>query len=267
MGLFDIFRRKKKEPEPEPVEPVHYEPPSPPDWLVFQHNTGFEGDAVRITVKVTNTSDEFIGKPVLRILASEALFEIDKDEVSAEELNGGESMEAVFHLRAKREMNRYEPKVEFEYFDFSVKERVAYRIAVDEIVYEDEVTLGKYSMDDDEFRVYIVRLSPLEIETDEMEIGGKACHDAVMKRLQMLHFHIVDPVMVAPEIFRSIIKLGAKDHEGEIYAVEIQIVGNSSMSKMLIRIWSRNGKHILGVKNHIINELNRAIPLKIALAS
>ena len=264
MGLLDIFRRKKKEaeePEPEPPRPEPRAPPEPPEWLEIEQKVDYEGDSIRIWVRATNRSDEFLGSPVIRLLASPSLFEMDRDEVQQQELNAGESMEAVFHIKPLKELKRYEPKVEIEYFDFSLKEKVAYPMRAGEIVFEDEISIGRYPMDEDEFRVYTARLSPLEVETDELPLGGKLCHDGVMNVLKGMNVHIVEPVMVAPEIFRSIVRVGCRDHEGEVYAVEIQIIGNESVSRMLIRIWSRNGKHIMGLKNLLVRELSRMVPL------
>jgi hypothetical protein len=53
-GILDIFRRKKKpqmeEPVVEPKEPP--KPPEPPEWLKIDHSVDFEGDTIRIRVRI-----------------------------------------------------------------------------------------------------------------------------------------------------------------------------------------------------------------------
>ncbi len=271
-GLLDFFRRKKKEPEPEEFEP---EPPLPvederkelPEWLKFDADMTFEGGGIKIMVTLSNEGTELIGKPIISVTVSPRLFKVPQESFEEMDLEPGQTMKAEFHLTPVGEVSKYSPKVEVEYFDFTLRERVGYTLDLEPIIFDDEFNVVPYGMGQDEFRVFSGQRSPLEVETDELYTDPKKLFESISENLDQAKFNVIEPQMIAPEVYRAVGQFTCKDQDGDPYGVGIQVIGKNGVSRLLLRIWTDGSRglilrkllvrlidNIYPISNHIVSE-------------
>lgn len=267
LGLFDLFRKKKEDKFVEtqvvkPVEPTTAKSKHLPEWLEFSAHVDYEGSGIKISVKLTNKGTELIGNPILRIVASRKIFNIKNDIIEAPSLDPGQSIEGEFLLIPVVNLKVYSPKIDIEYFDFTLKERVGYTLDIEEIIFEGEIILKPYQMSEDEFRVYVGNVSPLEIETREINMDPETLFETSSSILLDMGMYRIDPVLKAPEVYRALARFSGVDEMGDIYCVELQVIGRGDISRMLIRIWSRTGKRVTVLRSNILHVMENKMHIK-----
>ncbi len=200
----------------------------------FMSNGDYERNLDRVAYRVTleNTTDYPLGNLRAEFQGGNQLGRFGKVSISQAMVDPGEKVEIEVKFDPLYVGGKEAFHFDLLFFDF--KYRVEERISLD--TEPIKVTVPKFiplDLDEDGYRILTSNLYRWAFETDAVKIPPETLFGSLDTRLEKIGFEVADE-MVNEAIFRGIKRFVATDKKGRKWAVQIQVIGEGKMSKLLM---------------------------------
>ena len=281
LGIFDRLFKKKSKPEQE----EEFEPPMEIDMpyemedmdsvggqefpqfldvpmdLEMDSKIIYNFDKLEYRLKVHNKTSDILGD-IGAILRTEkkSVVDVIKSKNTIEMLEPGKSIVMKFKLKPKFKLGKSGIYGKIEYFDFKSKERKILRLPQAYVEF-DYSGLNANRIDDDKWRLICSGLKNYEVETTVLEIPPDEVFGTFKKVLTGLGLFMLPPIENV-NLYRGIAKFYGYDNEENQYALEVQVIGDNTKSKVLFRIWSSEPQTAMALAFKTLDIVNGAIKIK-----
>ncbi len=194
------------------------------------YERNMEGMVYRVTLE--NTTEYPLGNLRAEFHGGSKLGRFGKVSISQSMVDPGERAEIEVKFDPLYVGGKEAFHFDLIFFDFKYK--VEERIALDTEPLK--VTVPKFipmDLDEDGYRILTSNLYRWALETDAVKIPPKTLFDTLNKRMERIGFEGADE-MVNEAIFRGIKRYVATDKKGRKWAVQVQVIGEGKMSKLLL---------------------------------
>jgi hypothetical protein len=267
-GIFDKLFKKKKE----PAEEEYYEPDYPPQDSIgpgefdeesypqqtyyneptdmkLISNIIYQIGRIEYRLKLRNISEDVLGDITVNLKSQKkSLVALIKSQQILEMLEPNKSIIMKFKLKPKYKTGTSRIFGSIEYFDFKSKERKIVRAPSAEVDFSFS-KLTQKRVNEDEWRQAIGSLKSYDIESDIMDIPPNKLFNIFKSVINDVGLFMLPPIENV-NLYRGIARFFGYDANRHLYAVEAQVIGDRTTSKVLYRIWSSemNNAMALGFK-------------------
>jgi len=281
LGIFDRLFKKKSKPE----QGEEFEPPMEIDMpyeiedmdsyagqefpqfldvpmdLEMDSKIIYNFDKLEYRLKVHNKTSDILGD-IGAILRTEkkSVVDVIQPKNRIEMLEPGKSIVMKFKLKPKFKLGKSGIYGKIEYFDFKSKERKILRLPQAYVEF-DFSGLNANRIDEDKWRLICSGLKNYEVETTVLEIPPDEVFGTFKKVLTGLGLFMLPPIENV-NLYRGIAKFYGYDTEENQYALEVQVIGDNTKSKVLFRIWSSEPQTAMALAFRTLDIVNGAIKIK-----
>jgi hypothetical protein len=279
-GIFDRWFKKK----PKPIEEEDYEPTyselsgdpaeagmmstldqphflDVPSDLDMDSKIYYNFDGLEYRLKLRNNSTDMLGDITVLLKASKnSVVDVIDSKRVVEMLDPGKTSTVKLKLQPKFETGKSGLYGKVEYFDFKSKERTAIRLPQAYVDFN-FAELNNKKIDEDRWRLYCSAKKCYEVETGAIDSPPDKVFDVFKNVMNNFGLFMLPPTENI-NLYRGIVKFYGFDEEKNNYAIEVQVIGDKSSSRVLFRIWSGEARNAMALAFKAIDIIDGAIKIK-----
>lgn len=277
MGLLGWFRDRKARREEEErayweeqerlqreQERASKKPSGPPDDVSIKTEVVYTETEIIYSIMFKNLSQDPMGDIDVAIIVDKKLgIPIDKVK-NIEMLDPDDTASVEFRIVPILNLGKGTIKAQVQFFDFVEQDRVSFNLKTKSI----QINLPKITpmrTDEDLWRVKMSNLAKFEYESREIEVEPALLFEDLGATVEEIGFYAIDPFIV-PTLYRGIGKFIGTVGD-DIYACQIQVIGQEDISKVLIECYGPNNQKAIGLCARILTPLDSMYHLKRYISS
>jgi hypothetical protein len=231
--------------------------------IIIKSSINYEHAKIIYKVKIENNKNSAMGDVRFRPFVSKTIFLIDNPEKTISLIKPNESSTVTFKLNPKGECGNVKIHANISYYDNSIGE---YK----EINAEPKTTeiicpvLKVKTLTEQEWRENTYNLLKAQDTTEQIPIGAETLFEIISDILKDMNlFMLPECEQKSPQIFRCVGRFSAagKVHNLQ-YAVQIEVVGGPSNSKLILKTFAPNEASLIGFHHKILDEIEERVKIK-----
>ncbi len=246
-------------PKPEPViEPVST--PQEPN-ITITSAFGYKGATIIHKIKVENHASETVGDIKIRLFVPE-VFLLKDQEKQIGLLKSGESKTVTFDIRPTGECGDCEVSGRATYYDYASRKTREVDIPAKSLSIVCPM-LKAQKIDKQAWKDTVMRLIQAEESTKEIEIPAETLFTMASRVIEDLNMFLLEPeVTSTAQLFNGVARFFAKGVRELTYAAQIEVVGGTKKSKLILRVWAEKEEALTGFYHGILDEIEKRVQVK-----
>jgi hypothetical protein len=245
----------KQEPVIEPVSTPHE-----PD-ITITSAFGYKGATIIHKIKVGNPASETVGDIKIRVFVPE-VFLLKDQEKHIGLLKSGESKTVTFEIRPTGECGDCEVSGRATYYDYASRKTKEVDIPAKSLSIVCPM-LKAQKIDKPAWKDTVMRLIQAEESTTEIEIPAETLFTMASRVIEDLNMFMLEPeVTSTAQLFNGVARFFAKGVRELTYAAQIEVVGGTKKSKLILRVWAEKEQALTGFYHGILDEIEKRVQVK-----
>ncbi|WP_462273452.1 PEGA domain-containing protein [Methanohalophilus sp.] len=221
----------------------------------------YKGASITYKVKIENQTSEPIGDIKISVFVPD-VFLLSESVKAISLLKPNESKTVTFDIRPTGECGDCEVSGKITYYDYSTKKTTEKDIEPKNLSIVCPILHSK-TITEDRWRNLLTNFSKAEETTKELDIPASTMFDVASDVLQDMNLFMLDPkVNDSDNLYRAVAKFYGEGVKDLKYAAQIEIVGGSKKSKLILKAWSEKEEALTGFYHGILDELEKRVNVK-----
>jgi len=222
---------------------------------------GYKGATIVYKTKVENTTPETVADIKIHLIVPE-VFLLKEQEKNISLLKPGESKTVTFEIRPTGECGDCEVSGRVTYYDYASKKTREVDIPPRSLSIVCPV-LHVQEIDKTAWRETVARLVQAEESTKEIHIPAETLFTLVSRVLEDMNMYLLEPeVSATPQIFTGLARFYAEGTKDLRYAAQIEVVGGTKNSKLILKAWAEKEEALTGFYHGILDEIEKRVQVK-----
>jgi hypothetical protein len=250
-----IEPQPKQEPVIKPVSPIQE-----PD-INITSAFGYKGATIIHKIKVENPAAETVGDIKIRLFVPE-VFLLKDTEKHIGLLKPGESKTVTFEIRPTGECGDCEVSGRATYYDYASRKTKEVDIPAKSLSIVCPM-LKAQKIDKPAWKDTVMHLIQAEESTTEIEIPAETLFTMASRVIEDLNMFMLEPeVTSTAQLYNGVARFYAKGVKELTYAAQIEVVGGTKKSKLILRVWAEKEAALTGFYHGILDEIEKRVQVK-----
>ena len=233
----------------------------PEEGLIITSAFGYKGATIIQKIKVENPTPEPVSDIKIHLFVPE-VFMIKDSEKQIGLLKSGESKTITFEIRPTGECGDCEVSGRVVYYDYSSKNTKEVIIPPKTLSIVCPVLKIK-KIDEETWRLVVSELTKTEETTKEMQIPAKTLFEVTTDILKDMNMFMLPPsISETPQLYRATARFYAEGVKELKYAAQIEVVGGTKNSKLILKAWAEKEEALTGFYHGILDEIEKRVQVK-----
>ncbi|WP_462273698.1 PEGA domain-containing protein [Methanohalophilus sp.] len=221
----------------------------------------YKGATIQYKVKVENPTSEPFADIKVNLYIPD-VFILSESTKSIPILKPSESKTVTFDIRPTGECGDCEVSGKVVYYDYKTKKTTEAPIPSKNVSIVCPMINSK-KIDESQWRDTLTGLTKAEETTREIDIPASTLFDMASDVLQDMNLFMLDPkVNDSDNLYRAVAKFYGEGVKDLKYAAQIEIVGGSKKSKLILKAWAEKEEALTGFYHGILDELEKRTQIK-----
>jgi hypothetical protein len=221
----------------------------------------YKGAVIQYKIKVENPTSEPIADVKVNLYVPD-VFIVSESSKSISIIKPSESKTVTFDIRPTGECGDCEVSGKVLYYDYKTKETTETPIPAKNVSIVCPMLKSKEITESD-WRNTLSGLTKAEETTKEIDMPASTLFDVVSDVLQDMNLFMLDPkVNDSGNLYRAISKFYGEGVKSLKYAAQIEVVGGSSKSKLILKAWAEYEDALTGFYHGILDEIEKRVHVK-----
>jgi len=221
----------------------------------------YKGATIQYKVKVENPTSEPFADIKVNLYIPD-VFILSESTKSIPILKPSESKTVTFDIRPTGECGDCEVSGKVVYYDYKTKKTTEAPIPSKNVSIVCPM-INSRKIDESQWRDTLTGLTKAEETTREIDIPASTLFDMASDVLQDMNLFMLDPkVNDSDNLYRAVAKFYGEGVKDLKYAAQIEIVGGSKKSKLILKAWAEKEEALTGFYHGILDELEKRTQIK-----
>ncbi|MDA0525161.1 hypothetical protein [Methanococcoides alaskense] len=221
----------------------------------------YKGATIIYKVKTENNTPEPIADLQISLFVPD-VFLLENKQKTISMLEANESKTVTFEIRPTGECGDCHVSGKVNYYDYSMKKRNEIDLETKSLSIVCPLLHSK-SIAETEWRSSLTNFAKAEETTKEIDIPASTLFDVTSDVLQDMNLFMLEPkVNDSANLYRVVAKFYGEGVKELRYAAQIEVVGGSKKSKLILKAWAEAEEALTGFYHGILDEIEKRIHVK-----
>ncbi|MFA4957825.1 MAG: zinc ribbon domain-containing protein [Candidatus Methanoperedens sp.] len=233
---------------------------SPSNLVCAKSAFGYKGATILYKVKIENNTPEPMSDIKVYPYVPD-VFLLKEKEKSISLIEPNSSQTVTFEIRPTGECGECMVSGRVNYYDTSLKKRKDIELESKSLSIICPM-LRRKEISEDSWREKISNLVKAEENTTDIPLDGEGLFGMICEILKDMNLYALAPNSTKAQIFRGTAKFFGEGVKGLQYAAQVEVVGGSRKSKLIIKAWAEKEDALTGFYHGILDEIEKRIKVK-----
>jgi hypothetical protein len=221
---------------------------------------GYKGATILFKLKIeNNTIDPISDIKVYPYVPN--VFLLKEKEKAIALIESKASQTITFEIRPTGECGECNVSGRVNYYDMASRKRQDIELEPKSLSIVCPM-LRRKEISEDAWREVVSKLVKAEENTTDIPIGGEGLFGMIYEILKDMNLFALAPNSTKAQIFRGTAKFFGEGVKGLQYAAQVEVVGGSRKSKLIIKAWAEKEDALTGFYHGILDEIEKRVNVK-----
>ncbi|WP_233125705.1 MSCRAMM family adhesin SdrC [Methanohalophilus portucalensis] len=229
--------------------------------IIIKSAYNYEGAKIIYKLSIKNSTTDAISDIKISLFVPD-VFLINETHKLISLLEPNDKKSATFEIRPTGECGDCNISGNINYYDHSQKKRQYMDIETKSLSIVCPMLRNK-DITKTEWRTVINYLVSTEETTKEIDIPAETLLDMVSRIVEDMNMFMLEPeISSTPNMFNGVARFYAEGVKDLKYAAQIEVVGGSKKSKLILKAWAEKEEALTGFYHGILDELEKRTQIK-----
>ncbi|MBE0521809.1 MAG: DUF975 family protein [Candidatus Methanoperedenaceae archaeon] len=221
----------------------------------------YKGATIQYKVKVENPTPEPIADIKVTLYVPD-VFLLSTSNKNIGMLKPGEGKTVTFDIRPTGECGDCEVSGKVVYYDYSSKKTCETEIPAKSLSIVCPMLHVK-EISENEWHDAVSNLVKAEESTKDIDIAAETLFTMVSRIIKDMHMYAINPEITQSEqLFNGVARFYGEGVKGLQYAAEIEVIGGSKKSKLILKIMAEREEALTGFYHGVLDQIEKRVNVK-----
>lgn len=242
--------------EPDVISPINQE-----TKIGILTAFSYKGATIQYKVKVENPTSEPIAD-IKVILYVPDVFLLSASNKNIGMLKPDEGKTVTFNIRPTGECGDCEISGKVVYYDYFAKKTSETEIPAKSLSIVCPMLHGK-EINETEWHGSVSNLVKAEESTRDIDMSAESLFTMLSRIVKDMHMYAINPEITQNEqLFNGVARFYGEGVKGLRYAAEIEVIGGSKKSKLILKTWAEKEEALTGFYHGVLDEIEKRVNVK-----